>query len=92
MASKHCTLNRADLRGFSSDQQATFYPVYWGVAVCGRTFQGDTVAGICIRWTDHGWVNRTNALQTACAELESALPELTVAPELFAIDASENEP
>ncbi|WP_237479418.1 hypothetical protein [Lichenibacterium dinghuense] len=81
MASKHCTLNRRDLRGFSSSQQAEFYPAYWGTARWGRTFWGDKVGGICIRWLDHGWVNLTEALRGACAILETELPELTASPE-----------
>ena len=76
MASKHCTMNRKDLKGFSSSQQARFYPSILGVMRLGQTFLGDTVGGICIRWTDHGWVNLTEALQEACAELEAEFPEL----------------
>ena len=81
MASKHCTMNRKDLKGFSSSQQKRFYPSAVGVMRVGATFLGDTVGGICIRWTEHGWVNLTRALQAACAELEADLTELVTTPE-----------
>ncbi len=86
MASKHCTMSRAGLRGFSSDRQARFVPAFMGVR--GRKFMGDRVGGIFVRWTDRGWANLTNELRTACAELECELPELTITPESDARGAS----
>lgn len=78
MASKHCTMNRADLRGFSSSQQDRFYPAFWGTARWGKTFWGDKIGGICIRWPNQNWVNLTEALRASCTILETELPELTV--------------
>jgi len=88
MASKHCTMNRADLRGFSSDRQARFVASFYGPR--GRRFLGDKVGGICIHWTEYGWVNLTNALRGACAELERELHELTAVPEPPAADDDGN--
>lgn len=82
MAAKHCTLSRADLRGFSSGQQKRFFPSFAGVAMAGATFCGDTVGGICIRWSEYEWVNLTAVLQVACSKLEAELPELTAISEL----------
>ena len=82
MASKHCTMSRADLRGFSSSEQKRFYPAFADVAFVDLTFLDDTVGGICIRWPDRGWVNLTHALRGACAILETELPDLMTSPEL----------
>ena len=62
IASKHCTLNRADIRGFSSDQQGSFFPAFADVMIADASFVDDAIGGICIHWTKNGWVNLTEAL------------------------------
>lgn len=80
MASKHCTMNRADLKGFSSSEQGRYHPSVAGRMIAGRFLAGDAVAGVCVRWLGHGWVNLTKALRASCAILETELPDLTAAP------------
>jgi hypothetical protein len=74
LASKHCTLSSKP--DFNSGRYMVAYPSFAGTMVAGQSFLGDTVGGITIRWTDHGHVNLTTALQATLAFYETEFPEL----------------
>ncbi|MCG6206441.1 hypothetical protein LPW26_17470 [Rhodopseudomonas sp. HC1] len=76
LASKHAVLRRKFQPGFTVLRATNRSPCFVGRAVVGRTFLGDTVGGITVQWTDHGYVNLTNALKATMKRLESDFPQL----------------
>lgn len=60
----------------------------FGTFQFGRSFMGDRVGGITVRWTEDGHINLTNALRALLPILEQEFPELTAAP----AEGGEGEP
>lgn len=79
LASKHARigLHRKFQPGFDSARAVDRPPAFAGRMVAGISFAGDTVGGITVRWSEHGHVNLTRALQTLLPVLEDEFPEIT---------------
>lgn len=65
-ASKHCRATGS----IHSDSTMVTTPAYTGKAVPGRTFFGDTVGGVAVKWQENGYVNLTKAINQALKYLE----------------------
>jgi hypothetical protein len=77
-ASKHgrIGLQRKFQPGFDTGRATNRPRSFLSVSQFGRGFMGDKVGGITVRWSEHGHVNLTKALQALLPILEQEFPEI----------------